>query len=241
MGLAGQAQRLLRNHHSAVLATLGLGPLSGYPFTSAVPYCLDHAGRIVVLISRLARHTAHVRADNRVSLLVQGEGGDVQAALRLSMVGHLLPVTDPEQESVAARYARYFPHAREYHRELDFEYWYLQPEGCHFVAGFAKVAWLDGASLTVANPFDPLVEADMVEHMNTDHADALPLYCRQAGVIVPEGVEPVLTGIDGEGFHLRLADKIVYIRFPRPVATPLEVRQTLVALLKSARTGENPE
>jgi putative heme iron utilization protein len=238
MALAGQARRLLRTQHAAVLATLGLEPLPGFPFTSAVPYCLDAGGRVVLLISRLARHTAHVKADNRVSLLVQGEGADVQAAPRLSLAGRLLPVPGEELEAVASRYARYFPHAREYHRELDFEYWRLQPEGGHFIAGFARVAWLDSADLTAATPFELSVEEGMVAHMNTDHADALPLYCRQAGIPVPHGGPPVMTGIDGDGFHLRLESRIVYIPFPRAVATPAEVRQTLVAMLTSARAGD---
>lgn len=230
----------LRAGEQGVLATLATGPIAGYPFASAVPFCLDRAGRPLLLISRLARHTRHVQADSRVSLFIQGEGADVQAAPRLTLAGQLQPVPPGEQEDAACRYIRYFPQADGYHTGLDFEYWRLEPVGAHFVAGFARVAWLEGAELLTANPFDAPTEADMIDHMNRDHADALPWYLRQAGVVPAEGQPVSLIGVDSYGFHLRTGGRIVYIPFPRPVRTPLEVRQTLVELLKSARAGVNP-
>lgn len=241
MSAVRDARLLMQSSTQAVLATLGQEPVAGFPLTSAVPYCLDSAGRPLLLISRLARHTQHVQQDNRVSLFVQGEGSDIQASPRISIAGHLELLPEADIDDAANRYCRYFPHTQNFHRIYDFSFWRLQPIRAHFIAGFAKVAWVEGQDLLAANPFDRPTESDMVQHMNDDHADALPLYCRQAGLVVPEGVAPVMTGIDTDGFHLRLGDRIVYIRFPRPVSTPLEVRQTLVALLKSARTGEIPE
>jgi putative heme iron utilization protein len=241
MSTARDARLLMQSSTQAVLATLGQEPVAGFPLASAVPYCLDAAGRPLLLISRLARHTQHVRQDDRVSLLVQGQGSDIQASPRISIAGHLEPLPEAEIDDAAGRYYRFFAQTRDFHRIYDFSFWRLQPVRAHFIAGFAKVAWVEGPDLLAANPFDRATETDMVQHMNDDHADALPLYCRQAGVAVPEGAAPVMTGIDADGFHLRLSDRIVYIRFPRPVSTPLEVRQTLVALLKSARTGENPQ
>jgi putative heme iron utilization protein len=41
----------------------------GYPFGSLVPYVLDHDGRPIILVSRLAEHTKNIEADARVSLL----------------------------------------------------------------------------------------------------------------------------------------------------------------------------
>ena len=39
------ARLLLQSGTQAVLATLALEPVAGFPFASAVPYCLDAAGR----------------------------------------------------------------------------------------------------------------------------------------------------------------------------------------------------
>ena len=44
----------------------------------------------------------------------------------------------------------------------------------------------------------------MVQHMNDDHVEAMQRYCLNAGLALPEAVTPVMTGIDAEGFHLRL-------------------------------------
>ena len=89
----------------------------------------------------------------------------------------------------------------------------------------------------MANPFFGDAEADMVQHMNEDHADALPLYCQQAQVVVPDRVALTMVGIDSEGFHVRVADKIVYIAFPHTVQTAQHVREVLVTMLKAARAG----
>ncbi len=93
----------------------------------------------------------------------------------------------------------------------------------------------------ISNPFFGDAEADMVNHMNEDHANALPLYCLQAQIHVPESTVLSMVGIDSEGFHLRVNDKVVYIAFPQVLSSPLQVREALVAMLKIARAGvKNP-
>jgi hypothetical protein len=98
---------------------------------------------------------------------------------------------------------------------------------------------LGRANQLVANPFDGRVEADMVQHMNQDHADTFALYCQQANIVISERMQLLqMVGIDSTGFHLRVDEKIVYIAFPQPVIHPQQVREVLVAMLKSARKQE---
>ena len=70
------------------------------------------------------------------------------------------------------------------------------------------------------------------------HGDALLLYCRQAGIAIPEGAAPVMTGIDAEGLHLRLGERVERIAFTVPVTTPLAAREALVAMARAARASQ---
>lgn len=230
------ARMMLRTHAQGVLATLGRDPVADYPFASVTPFCLDGAGRPVVLISRLAQHTKHVEADGRVALFIQGPTHDPQAEPRLTLTGDLLRIPDDEAAGVAERYYRYFPATRDFHRQLDFRFWRLEPYNTCFVAGFARVHWLDAPAILESSPFDTETEAGMLDHMNQDHADALPDYLRYIGET--PGSDPVMVGLDGLAFHIRHGDRISCIPFGEPVANPGQVRSRLVQILQAARTGE---
>lgn len=231
-----ELQRLLSQSYQGVLSTHSQY-LQGYPFGSVVPFCLDYQGKVVILISELAQHTKNLKIDKRCSLLVFAEGDDIQAAARLTIVADAMPVAQDEVEAVAQRYYRYFPQSKDFHNIHDFSFWVLQPVKYRYIGGFGKIHWAEPQ--TVANPFSAELEADMVEHMNQDHADALPLYAKLANIIIADNVTISMTGIDNLGFHLRIAEKIIYITFPQPVTTPLQVRQTLVDMLKIARQTGN--
>ncbi|MGA3211139.1 MAG: pyridoxamine 5'-phosphate oxidase family protein, partial [Terriglobales bacterium] len=100
------------------LAYLGrIGSLStlsrkqpGFPFGSVMPYGLDDHGRPIFLISTMAMHTQNLQGDPRASLLVtQGDGeGDPLGASRVTLVGNVLRVPEPEVAEARALYlARY--------------------------------------------------------------------------------------------------------------------------------------
>ena len=229
-----ETRQLLLSSYEGVLSTHSQH-LPGYPFGSVAPFCLDEQGRAVILISELAQHTKNLKADNRCSLLVMGEGDDVQTAARLTIVGDAEPVPAEQVEAVARRYYRYFPQSQDFHRIHDFGFWRIAPIKYRYIGGFGRIHWAEPS--LQANPFWGDAEADMVKHMNEDHADALPLYCQQALISAPADAELTMVGIDSDGFHLRLGGKIVYIAFPQPVQSPQQVRATLVSMLRAARAG----
>jgi putative heme iron utilization protein len=109
-------------------------------------------------------------------------------------------------------------------------------ESAHLNGGFAKAADYEGAlvSTSLEGARDLIeAEAGAVAHLNTDHADALSLYAtRLAGA--PEGRWRA-TGLDPEGLDLMAGDLTARLAFPRPVATPGDLRAVLVALAGEAR------
>ncbi|GAB3475715.1 HugZ family protein [Azotobacter salinestris] len=224
------ARQLLLKEYRGALATLSQS-LPGFPFGSAVPYCLDAAGRPLLLISRIAQHTRNLHADRRCSLLVGERGAlDVQAAGRLTLMAEAWPLQDEALiEEAAARYYRYFPASRDYHRAHDFDFWVLEPVRWRFIGGFGSIHWLEGVEL--ANPFAGEVEAGMIGHMNHDHVEAIAHYVELAGLPADEPAEMV--GIDSEGFHLRIGQALYWLSFPASCNTPAMVRQALVRLAQA--------
>lgn len=228
------ARELLQEGYKAVLSTHSK-EVEGYPFGSVVPYCLDAQSRPVILISTIAQHTKNLKEDARASIIVLAQGEDIQAAARLTVVGDFEQIPEDESDGVAERYYRYFPDSRDYHKTHDFSFWRLNPKRLRFIGGFGRIHWQAPEGVLKASPFDYAREAGMVNHMNDDHADAILHYCAQANVAVPEGVTPVMTGLDSEGMHLRLGYQIVRIPFEKEVTTPLEARETLVAMARAGR------
>lgn len=229
-----EARALLLDAYQGILST-NSREMPGYPFGSVAPFCLDGQGRPLLLISELAQHTKNLRADPRCSFIVVAHGEDIQATARLTLVGDCQPLADEAEIAAAAsRYYRYFPDATDFHRIHDFRFFRLDPVRCRYIGGFGRIHWADPALVLLANPFAGGREADIVAHMNADHADALAHYCRDAGIEPGERML-AMAGIDAEGIHLRLGARIVRIPFPAPVANPGAAREALVALARRDR------
>lgn len=228
---AKHARQLLLKEYRAVLSTHSKS-MPGFPFGSAVPYCLSEEGWPLILISRIAQHTKNLKADPRCSLLVAERGAeDVQAKGRLTLLAEARMLAEARLvEAAAARYYRYFPESRDYHRVHDFDFWVLQPVRWRYIGGFGAIHWLDDVAL--ANPFagGDGGEGGMLEHMNSDHAGAIAHYVERAGL--PAEPEASMVGIDTEGFHLRLGQTIHWLAFPAPCDNPGAVRQALVAMAR---------
>ena len=74
-------------------------------------------------------------------------------------------------------------------------------------------------------------EVAMLEHMNSDHANAIAHYVELAGLPKDPGAEMV--GIDTEGFHLRIGQTLHWLPFPTSCNNPGAVRQALVQLARA--------
>ena len=213
----------------------------GFPFGSVMPYGPDEHGRPLFLISSMAMHTQNLKADARASLLVtQAAGEDPLGAARVTLMGEVLAVPEPEIASVRERYLVRYESARYWVDFDDFRFFRMQPADVYFIGGFGVMGWVPAEEYARAEP-DPLADAaaGIVRHMNEDHAEALVLVARAAGESDAEMA--TMTAIDRLGFHLRLqSGSRVYgvrIALPREARTSTEVRMVLVEMAHNARVA----
>ncbi|MGE3772012.1 MAG: HugZ family protein [Gammaproteobacteria bacterium] len=232
---AREARRLLLSCYDGVLATISVA-VPGYPFGSVVPFCLDRAGRPIVLIANIAQHRKNLVADPKVSLTVFDRGADdLQSNGRLTLIADAVPVAADDADTMT-RYYRYFPESQDYHLTHSFEFWRLQSKRIRYIGGFGAIHWLEPAQLIAASPFSAADEAAMVAHMNADHRDAMQDYLKPVlGAEAAAASTPTLAGVDAEGIHLRTERRVWRLEFSQPVATPGEVRKALVEMARAAR------
>ncbi len=229
--IAVAARELLLSRLEGVLGTHS-GDVPGYPFGSVVNYLPDATGCPVLLISRLAQHTVNLAADGRCALTVVETGKvNVQEAARLTWLGVAERVAG-HPDDLVARFTAYWPETADY-LQMDFEFWRIGLHRARFIGGFGRIHWVEPAQLPLDNPFFGDAERSIVAHMNADHADALQRYCVAAGVRTGDG-DPVMTGIDREGLHVRTGGRLHRIAFPEPVANPGAARRVLVEMARRA-------
>ncbi len=233
-----EARRLIRGRDRATLAT----GLDGWPYASLVITACDLDGTPLLLLSDLAQHTANLRRDPRVSLLFDDTGTypDPLAGPRLTVLGRAEPVADPAGDSrLSARFVARHPSSAAYAGFGDFHLYRVAIERGHFVAGFGRIGWIDGADLRTDADTGALADAEagIIEHMNDDHADAVSLYAER--LLRRPGIGWRLTGIDPEGADLRrpteLGGEIARLDFPAPVLTPDAARAVFIELAAAAR------
>jgi heme iron utilization protein len=234
---AAAAKALLRTSRAGALATIDRN--TGHPFGSLVNVAADIDGSPLILISRLATHTANLEKDRRASLLLASAGrGDPLVHPRLTVLGDFAPVMreDPGEPRLRRRFLARHPKSELYAGFADFSFWRLAVVSAHLNAGFARAADLKAADLMtdVADAPD-LIEAEpsAVSHMNEDHAEAVRLYATK--LLGAEDGPWRLTGLDPEGFDLAHGDATLRLQFSQRVTTADTLRKVLVDLAAQAR------
>jgi heme iron utilization protein len=235
---AERARTLFESLSTGTLCTIAREP-EGYPYGSLITFGL-HAGDPIFLISELAEHTKNLRHDARASLLVaESRPGDPLANGRVTLLGPCTPIAEAEREGAAAAYLARHPGASYYSGFKDFAFWRLEVTGVRYIGGYGRMSWVDAQDWRTAAP-DPVAPdaAAILEHMNQDHADALPAYCR-AFAGVDEVTGATMTSIDRLGFEMSVqapgGTKTVRLAFHEPIANKNDARKALVGLLKEAR------
>jgi putative heme iron utilization protein len=213
---------------------------AGFPFGSVMPYGLDAGGRPIFLISSMAMHTQNLQADSRASLLVTqpDASGDPLGASRVTLVGNVLGISQPEVAEARRLYLERYANAKYWVDFEDFSFYRMDVIDVYYVGGFGVMGWVPASDYDQAEP-DPLADtaAGIIEHMNTDHKDSLILLARVfAGI---ESQEAAMTAVDRLGFHVRLKTqegmKGIRIAFLREVSNPGETRKVLVEMVEQAR------
>ncbi len=229
------ARRLMRSRDHVALGT----SLAGHPYVSLVASACEADARPLLLLSDIAQHTKNLLADPRVSLLFEDTVGhpDPLAGPRLTLLGRAERCEDPRS---TARFAARHPASARYAGFADFHLYRVAIERGHLVAGFGRIAWIEAEQLGFQGDASALAEAEaeIIAHMNADHADAIALYAER--LLGRQGEGWRMTGIDPEGIDLRREGGTARLDFAEPVLNPAAARRTLVALAEKARSALPP-
>ncbi|AUX43730.1 pyridoxamine 5'-phosphate oxidase [Sorangium cellulosum] len=238
---AERCRTLAQQARSATLCTLARDP-AGYPYGSLVTVAVDAEGRPLLLLSALAEHTGNLKERPEASLLVAepSEGrADPLALGRATLIGPCRPLDGAEAAAARTRFLAAHPRASYYVGFTDFAFYRLDPVSIRYVGGFGRMSWVDASDYAAAEP-DPLTAdaARILEHMNTDHADAVLAYAKSlAGIKDATGA--TMIAVDRYGFELDVitpaGPKAARLAFSAPVSTSDEVRKAMVALVREAR------
>jgi putative heme iron utilization protein len=225
---AWQARQLLRAARVGTLATSA----KGQPFASLVtPACMPD-GSLLLLLSQLAEHTRHLKAEPRCSIMVTGApaSANPQTTPRVTVTGMAEVVADP---ALKARYLAVHPYAALYADFGDFATWRIAPVAASLVGGFARAFRLKAADLTPdldATAAILAAEEGILSHCNRDHPDALAAIAGSAG-----GWRMVTADVDG--FDLAQDEKVLRFAWSEPVKDAGDVRRELVRMAKAGRGG----
>jgi putative heme iron utilization protein len=230
------ARGLVRGAAAAALATLGPGQAPLSTLTSVVA---DMDGAPVILVSALSAHTTNLKADPRACLLFSRTGkGDPLAHPRVSVSGvfEVVARDGAEHARIRAHFLSRQPKAELYVDFPDFAFLKLSVLSASLNGGFGRAYELGPADLlTDLSGCDALAEgeADIIAHMNDDHADAVRLMATALA-----GREPGpwrLASLDPEGFELASGQDLARLAFGGRVATPQAARVELETLARAAR------
>jgi putative heme iron utilization protein len=182
----------------------------GYPFGSLLPICRDPQGYPLLLIAHLAQHTRNLDANPLCSLTLSEKGdGDVQQLARLTCLASAESISST---SAAERYFRYYPSARLYHKELNFNFYRLTIQQFYYIGGFGSARWFDSSRIVPPSPFPTSQETEILFQLNAQDHRLLKHYLDQQG-ITPISSTPEAVGIDPLGLDIREAQQIQRIHF----------------------------
>jgi putative heme iron utilization protein len=231
------AKKLLREARSGALATLM--PDSGDPYCSLVNVATAVDGAPLMLLSQLAIHTKNLRADPRMSLMLDERNsfkildGDPLQGARVMLMGE---VAEDREPPIRAAYLLRHPEAEQFVSFKDFAFYRMAVNRAHLVAGFGRIVDLPAQDiLTDVSNAGALIEAqaEAIAHMNEDHTEACRLYATK--LLGAPGGEWRCAGIDPDGIELQLGGVALRLPFPQRVTAPGPLRAVLKKLAEQAR------
>jgi putative heme iron utilization protein len=226
-----EARLLIRAARAATLAT----QQEGQPFASLVTPATAPDLSVLLWLSTLSEHTRHLQREPRCALLFTGEAetANPQTAPRVTVTGLAERVEDA---GLKARWLARHPYAQLYAEFADFGLWRIAPQGALLVGGFARATRLRAAQLLP----DPTAvaalvaaEAEIIQHVNEDHADALAAIAQ--GLLGGAAGEWRLAAVDTEGCDLALGEEVRRLAFGRAAADADAVRRELILAARAGR------
>ena len=224
-----QARQLIRRSGKACLGTIDRN--DGAPYASLVLFAPLADASPVMLLSDLADHTKNIAANGASSLLIDGmeTGRETMAGMRLTLQGHISRLEDKAaKDRMIARH----PEAAIYAGFADFNLYHLKVERIHLIGGFGMIHWIDAKDVLASAPALDAAAPEIIEHMNSDHADAITAYARASG---HRGDTWRMIGIDTDGIDLHDGDTYLRLAADDRMMTPGDARRSLAAMAKTSR------
>jgi putative heme iron utilization protein len=228
-----EARRLIRAARSATLATAQ----AGQPFASLVTPAMAPDLSPLMLLSSLSEHTRHLHADPRCALLITGAptGPNPQTAPRVTVTGMAELVPADQVAALKARWLAVHPYAALYADFGDFALWRVRIGGALLVGGFARAVRLKASALLpdeAAVVAVAAAEAEIIGHVNEDHADAVAAIA--TGLLGGAPGPWRLVTVDPDGCDISDGEASHRLAFPAPLGDADAVR---MALIRAAREG----
>lgn len=228
-----EARRIIRAASSATLAT----QQDGQPFASLVTPAASPDLSPLLWLSSLSEHTRHLQREPRCALLFSGppESVNPQTAPRVTLTGTAEQIHDP---ALKARWLARHPYAALYADFADFALWRITPMGALMVGGFARATRLRTAQLRpdpVAVAAIGEAEAEIIAHVNADHADAVAVIA----TVLLRGAPGawLLTAVDVDGLDMCCEESVLRLDFAAPARDADSVRGELIRTARQARAA----
>ena len=230
-----EAVGLIRGAAAATLATSA----EGQPFASLVTPAPAPDLSPLLWLSTLSAHTRQLAAEPRCALLFSGpaEGPNPQTAPRVTVTGLAEPVPEAEVAALKARWLARHPYAALYADFGDFGLWRVRIGGALQVGGFARAERIKASELAP----DPAAvaailaaEAEVIAHVNAEHADAVAAIAQGLLGAAPGAWR--LVAVDVDGCDLSDGNQTVRLAFLAQVSDSDGIRAALIRAAREGRT-----
>ena len=234
----GEAIGLIRGANAATLASSA----EGQPFASLVTPATAPDLSPLLWLSTLSAHTRQLAAEPRCALLFTGtaEGPNPQTAPRVTVTGLAERVPEAEVPALKARWLARHPYAALYADFADFGLWRVRIGGALQVGGFARAERIKASELAPAPEAVAAIlaaEADIIDHMNTDHADAVAAIAQ--GLLGGGAGDWRMVAVDVDGCDLSDGNQTVRLAFLARLSDSDAVRAALIRATREGRARLN--
>ena len=200
----------------------------GFPFGSVMPYGLDGRGRPIFLISTMAMHTQNLQADPRGSLLVTQDdaGSDPLGASRVTLVGNVLPIPEPEVAGARKLYLARYANSKYWVDFEDFSFYRMDVVDVYYVGGFGVMGWVTASARDLAK--------EVIAKLKLNE---LPEFDSTLGGVSPVKTVLAMLGIIKNPASMTPEERVLEAYYDRLTVFPVEKSRVIVINFLS----EDPE
>ena len=217
-----------------------------FPYSTFTLVAYDYDASPLDLLSDLSEHTANIKKQKKVSLMVCEEEKiykffpkfkkqfvnyeDPMSRPRVTLIGEIKKTTN---QSHHKRFLNRHPASKLYSNFSDMNFYKIKIISAHLIGGFAHVKWFKNTEL-LCKKYDNFSEMEdgIITHMNIEHQESIDLYAKNLMKLRTIGWK--IVGIDPDGFDLRKKHKLTRYFFEKEVNDAKKLRGILVHLHKLA-------